>query len=133
MKPFTLSNGQQIPAGTMIEIPLEALNYDSNVHTNADKFDGFRYYRERQSAKGTEVAQSQFVSANDRDLYFGYGRHACPGRFFAANEIKIIMARLLLDYEFKMPGDQTKRYDQVSYAKFLKPDASKTLLMKRTS
>ncbi|EUC32269.1 hypothetical protein COCCADRAFT_6006 [Bipolaris zeicola 26-R-13] len=133
MKPFTLSNGQQIPAGTMIEIPLEALNYDSNVHTNADKFDGFRYYRERQSAKGTEVAQSQFVSANDRDLYFGYGRHACPGRFFAANEIKIIMARLLLDYEFKMPGDQTKRYDQVSYAKFLTPDASKTLLMKRTS
>ncbi|EUC42253.1 hypothetical protein COCMIDRAFT_104003 [Bipolaris oryzae ATCC 44560] len=70
-----------------------------------------KYYKERQLAKEIEVAQSQFVYANTRDLYFGYGRHACPGRLFAANEIKIIMVRLLLDYEFKMPGDQTKRYD----------------------
>ncbi|KAF5846062.1 hypothetical protein GGP41_008563 [Bipolaris sorokiniana] len=28
LMPFTLSNGQQIPAGTMIETSLEALNYD---------------------------------------------------------------------------------------------------------
>jgi len=41
---------------------------------------------------------------------FGYGRHACPGRFFAANEIKLILARLLLDYDMSMPEGLVGRY-----------------------
>ena len=34
-------------------------------------------------------------------LSFGHGRHACPGRFFAVNELKIAMAHLLLTYDIK--------------------------------
>ena len=34
------------------------------------------------------------------------GEHACPGRFFASNEIKIALGILLLEYEFEyVPGD----------------------------
>jgi cytochrome P450 len=44
---------------------------------------------------------------------FGYGRHACPGRFFAANEIKLILARIVLQYDLRMPGGATERYAKI--------------------
>ena len=30
---------------------------------------------------------------------FGYGNHVCPGRFLAVRGLKIIFARMLVDYE----------------------------------
>lgn len=35
-------------------------------------------------------------------LVFGHGRHACPGRFFAAAELKPILARALLRCDFEI-------------------------------
>lgn len=64
-------------------------------------------------------------------MSFGYGRHACPGRFFAANEIKLIMARLLLDFDFKMPDGQTERFENITVASSVIPDAKKEILMRR--
>lgn len=32
---------------------------------------------------------------------FGYGNHACPGRFYAVREVKLIFARLILGYDLK--------------------------------
>ena len=32
---------------------------------------------------------------------FGYGEHACPGRFFASNEMKVALSFLLLNYDWK--------------------------------
>lgn len=34
---------------------------------------------------------------------FGHGTHACPGRFFAANEVKIALIFTLLNYDWKLP------------------------------
>jgi cytochrome P450 len=36
---------------------------------------------------------------------FGLGDHACPGRFFVANEMKIALAVLLLRYDWKFDPD----------------------------
>jgi cytochrome P450 len=33
------------------------------------------------------------------------GKHACPGRFFAGNEIKAMLAHLLLNYDVKAEVD----------------------------
>jgi cytochrome P450 len=35
---------------------------------------------------------------------FGHGRQACPGRLFAVAEIKMILARLIVDYDFQFAG-----------------------------
>ena len=32
---------------------------------------------------------------------FGYGKQACPGRFFALKVVKLILARLIYDYDIK--------------------------------
>lgn len=47
------------------------------------------------------------------NLSWGYGKHACSGRFFAANEIKIIFSYFLLNYDFKF---ETERERPANYA-----------------
>ncbi|KAM0283941.1 hypothetical protein ACHAO9_009467 [Fusarium lateritium] len=134
LQPFTLSNGQTIPAGVTIEVPAVAVNSDSNVFPNADEFDPLRFYRLRTQAKDAgsteKAANNQFVSVNQSSLTFGYGRHACPGRFFAANEIKMIISHALLRYDVKMMGSETKRYPNMEFAHMSIPDPSRKLLFK---
>lgn len=50
-------------------------------------------------------APAQFVTTNARNLSWGYGKHACSGRFFAAHEIKIIIAHFLLTFDFRFRAD----------------------------
>jgi cytochrome P450 len=33
---------------------------------------------------------------------FGHGQHACPGRFFASNEIKVALCHILLKYDLDL-------------------------------
>jgi cytochrome P450 len=49
---------------------------------------------------------AQFVSTSTNHLGFGHGQHACPGRFFASNEIKIIMCHILLKYDWGLIDGQ---------------------------
>ena len=39
---------------------------------------------------------------------FGLGKHACPGRFFASNEIKVLLCRIILDYDMKLLDGTTR-------------------------
>lgn len=93
LKTFTLSTGQVIPAGSVIEIPTHAINFDRDYIHEPEHFDAFRCYKIRQQAKekaleglkAAEVgAMYQFVTLSGKkgshNLPFGYGRHACPGR-----------------------------------------------------
>ncbi|KAG9258398.1 cytochrome P450 [Emericellopsis atlantica] len=109
-----LSTGHKLPKGTRICFP----SYD--VHTNPktttyspeynppdyvdpEKFDGMRFYKLR-NMPGKE-ARHQFATAGPESLVFGYGNHTCPGRFFAANEIKIILIELLMNWDIRLKGD----------------------------
>ena len=47
----------------------------------------------------------QFVTTSPDSLTFGHGNHACPGRFFASNEIKIVLIELLRSWDFRLKGD----------------------------
>lgn len=79
--------------------------------------------------KGTseyDPLRHQMVSLDTTYLLFGHGRHAwyvpdsryiylgvirswpiscSPGRFFAVNEVKAMMAHMVLNYDIKLPGD----------------------------
>jgi hypothetical protein len=54
-----------------------------------------------------------------------------PGRFFAANEIKLILARILLEYEFRMPNGLTERYPNLNMGLDSLPDPTKALMFRR--
>lgn len=34
---------------------------------------------------------------------FGYGTHACPGRFYASNQMKLLIAQLIVHYDWELP------------------------------
>jgi cytochrome P450 len=53
----------------------------------------------------TNEKQHQFVSTSADSLNFGYGTHACPGRYFASAEIKLIIIELLLNWDLRLKGD----------------------------
>ncbi|RYP79122.1 hypothetical protein DL771_000100 [Monosporascus sp. 5C6A] len=118
LKPFTLSNGQVIPAGVIIEVANKAICDDPEIYENPEVFDALRFYKIRQTkdesrenAKSELVANaanSQFVSTGPLSLWWGYGKHACPGRFFASNMIKMVTAKVLIQYELKLPDGVTK-------------------------
>lgn len=113
-KDLKLSDGTVIPRGTYTMIaPVPML--DPHLYGPApEQFDGHRFMRMRDRAQGqvaqgandTNIDRYQYVSTSSEDLTFGHGRHACPGRFFASYEIKILLAYLLLHFDFK-PATQT--------------------------
>lgn len=139
LKTFTLSTGQVIPAGCLIEVPLIGINFDDEMIEDPENFDAFRSYRAREtqglegSEKASAGATNQFVTVSPTNLLFGYGRHACPGRFFAANEIKMIVSRAILDYDIKMSDGSRERYSNLSFGGQSTPDPSKELLFKRVA
>ncbi|KAF5315413.1 hypothetical protein D9619_007343 [Psilocybe cf. subviscida] len=100
MKDFTFSNGVTIPTGINVITAAEAAHFDEANYTNPDVFDGFRFSNLRdEDGEGTK---HQTVSLTMDFVVFGTGRHACPGRFFAVNEIKAMLAHVLLNYDVKL-------------------------------
>ncbi|KAM0255315.1 hypothetical protein ACHAQJ_005905 [Trichoderma viride] len=101
LKPIDLSDGTHLPAGTRVLAPQAGVSIDEQFFPNAKEFDALRFYRMRQeSAEASN--RWQFTSLNDTNLNFGAGKHACPGRFFAGNEIKLILAFFLINYDVRM-------------------------------
>lgn len=131
LKGITLSNGQYLPPGVVIEVPSQAIYSDPTLWPASDKFDGLRHYKLRRGGSTTDHARNQFVTTNEQNLAFGYGRHACPGRFFAANEIKMIVAKMVLDYDIMMPDGLTDRYAQIEIGRNIAPNPTKKLLFKK--
>lgn len=101
-KPFTFSNGITIPKGCVIECASGAIHYDDEYHADAGVFDPFRWSKMRENEG--EKTKHQMVSTEFEYLPFGHGRHACPGRFFAANELKAMLAHVLMEYDVKLEG-----------------------------
>ncbi|KAJ7021773.1 cytochrome P450 [Mycena alexandri] len=100
VKDFTFSDGTVVPAGTLIAVPILAEHHDERNYPNAQIFDPFRFSRMRDVAG--EGLKHQMVTPSPSFLTFGLGRHACPGRFFAVNEQKLIMAHVILTYDFRL-------------------------------
>jgi len=109
LRPFTFSNGVTVPAGTLIAIPSAAVQTDGEIYLNAEEFDGFRFAKLRE-CYGNAVAGHKATSTSAQHLSFGCGRHACPGRFFAVNEVKALLAHVVVTYDIKFEvGKQAPR------------------------
>ena len=110
MVDYAFSDGTVIPKGTLLAAPIYPISADENIYSNPDIFDGFRFsnLREREG----ESAKHHSSNTATEYLHFGHGHHAwycpksillisSPGRFFAINEIKLMLAFTLLRYDVK--------------------------------
>lgn len=130
---FRLSNGQWVPRGATVELPSRAVYLDPAHYPDANAFDGLRHFRQRQGGAARDHARNQFVTSNEENLMFGLGRHACPGRFFAANEIKILLAKILLAFDFKNEDGSLERYPDMEVGPLIAPDHHKELVFQKVA
>lgn len=96
-KKVTLSDGTVLSQGSRFHVISNFM--DPTVYAEPDKFDVARFLKLRQQS-GHEN-NWQFVTTSRDHLLFGHGQHACPGRFFASNELKIALCHLLLKYDWR--------------------------------
>jgi cytochrome P450 len=112
---ITLSNGDYLPRGTTICVP--PARHTSAIDAkylsplppmpSLDEFHPWRFSDLREH-KGQEN-KHHFVTTSKENTIFGHGRWACPGRFYAANEIKSIVIELLRRYDIALgPAGQAE-------------------------
>ena len=99
VKDVTLSDGTRIPKGTLVAAAAVTAHSDDTRYTDPMVFDPFRFARMREGEG--EGTKHQMVHTSVEYMPFGHGRHACPGRFFAASELKLMLAYIVLNYDFE--------------------------------
>ncbi|GAW14286.1 hypothetical protein ANO14919_114290 [Xylariales sp. No.14919] len=97
-----LPDGTRVKKGSRIHIDTHRM-VDPEVYRNPEEWQYDRF-SEMRSQPGKEHL-GQLVTTSVDHFGFGHGSHACPGRFFAANELKIALCHLLMKYDWELaPG-----------------------------
>ena len=131
-KDYRLSDGFTIPAGTFIAVPAQAISMDPQIFPNPTEFDAFRFAKIRQTTDDSTVkGRCQWSASNLQSMAFGYGRHACPGRFFAGNEIKLIIIELLMKYDIKFEDSRKERPANLAFETQLVPNRHVKVLVRK--
>ncbi|KAJ4288118.1 hypothetical protein N0V90_012135 [Kalmusia sp. IMI 367209] len=128
MRDITLSDGTYLPQGISIEVDSSARYHDPAHFENPESFDGLRFSRLREQTK--QKGAHQYVASNEDYVFWGQGKHACPGRFFAANEIKTLLAMFILDYDIKLPPG-TQRPADIHVGSFINPHPLAHMLVRK--
>lgn len=102
-----LSDGTVIPKGDIILVSCSKM-WDPTIYPDPEKFDPYRFLKLREVSVENE-SLGQFVSPSPQHMGFGFGKHACPGRFFAAAEMKVILCHVIMKYDFKLSEGCTPR------------------------
>ncbi|ORX60473.1 cytochrome P450 [Hesseltinella vesiculosa] len=94
----TLSNGAKIYPGESAYINVWSNHNDPSLQNSMKDLQQFKPLRFLDAEKNSTKIGEDF-------LFFGMGKHACPGRWFAVQEIKTIVALLLREYKLEAVGD----------------------------
>lgn len=121
-------SGMLIPKGTTVGANMiDAHFHPSMWGDNADEFDPYRFIKlEKETGKTLQLATSTLYI-----VAFGYGRHACPGRFFAAQEMKLMMAYFLYYYDMRLEGQDGERPKNSWMGGGNLPDAKARIIIRR--
>lgn len=103
-------SGVKIPHGVTVCVPSYPVFHDNDIYPDAEEFKPFRFAEQRsdESIDYVKRAAKAFATTGTEYLAFGHGRNACPGRFFAANELKLMLAHLVLNYDIEITGSRPR-------------------------
>ena len=114
---LTLPDGTILPKGSKVATPSHSIHFDEAIYPSPDKCDPLRFSGSPNKedlprcsndvsyggnlSDPSEAKPMSIVNTSPDFLAFGHGRHACPGRLFAASVLKLLLASFVLKYEVK--------------------------------
>ncbi|KAG5647564.1 hypothetical protein DXG03_008917 [Asterophora parasitica] len=101
---YTFSDGTHLPSGTHLGAATLPTHLDATRYPSPDVFDSTRFLRSEGVAP-----RYQLATTSADFLAWGHGRAACPGRFFAAVVMKMMLAHVVLRYDVRLSGDAEAR------------------------
>ncbi|TLD22711.1 hypothetical protein PspLS_07027 [Pyricularia sp. CBS 133598] len=125
-----LSDGFVIKKGTRVGTPWPTAMLSEEYYDHPERYDPYRYIKMREKDPSCE-SRTHLVNVSHDHFGFGHGYHACPGRFFAANEIKIALAHLLLKYDWKLAEGTANLKPVVKGHNFVCNPGAKLLVRRR--
>lgn len=103
-----------VPFGVRVALPNHSIQRDPDNYPEPDRYNAFRFSELRGALPATtdeegftqgsaylKQRQQGLVTPNDAFLAWGHGRHACPGRFFAAHLMKLMLAHVVTNYDVR--------------------------------
>jgi len=116
------TEGWRAPEGAFISTDMHSVQHDPDIYPSPNTYDAFRFSRPKEEevsdasshsmggarnnggdneSMSLELKNTGLVTTSETWLPFSHGRHACPGRFFIANEVKLMLAYMVLNYEIE--------------------------------
>jgi cytochrome P450 len=136
-----LPDGNVVPKGTWIGMPIGSIHRDEDRMSQANVYEPLRF-----APKGGEEAKRKpLVKPDDGFLAFGMGRNAwcvensyylrillttkpcSPGRFFAAHQLKLILAVIIMNYDVEYRKRPKIKY----FSDFALPPLGDTISIRR--
>ncbi|CAG7850969.1 Ent-kaurene oxidase; AltName: Full=Cytochrome P450 503A1; AltName: Full=Cytochrome P450-4 [Serendipita indica DSM 11827] len=130
---YTFSNGVKIPKGELVAAVANPIHMDPNVYEDAKEFKPWRFL-ERTNAEGLGKDSKKYAMVTPAEdfLAWGLGKHACPGRWYAAMLVKHLVVYILLQYDIKLPDSaKGKRPPNLSIMGSSLPNLSAKVLFRR--
>lgn len=120
-----LDDGLKIPRGVRVVFPSQPMHRDPDFmfHERPLEFDAFRFSRrfEADQTRGNsseeailDRAAASSTVPSQSFLAWGYGKHACTARWYAAQTLKQALAYIILNYDVEVLGDSRKSMSLVN-------------------
>lgn len=104
LKDMVLPNGITLPRGTNIAVDSLSM-WDPSIYPNPEIYDAYRFLQLREAGDNSAV----LAATSPEHIAFGIRKPVCPGRFFAANEVRVALARIVLDYDIRLADGERER------------------------
>lgn len=107
------------------------MSRDSAYYENPQRFDGLRFYPPEPDDVHSTNTQQDYTGIEPGNVSWGNGRFTCPGRWYAAVMIKLVLANLLLEYDISFPSGQTERPANSKYDTEVHPNFEQKIILKK--
>ncbi|KAL2060657.1 hypothetical protein VTL71DRAFT_9298 [Oculimacula yallundae] len=103
----TLPTGEHLPQGSHVGIHAWPIHHDDDYYNDPFAFMPMRFCPQEEVVDGmADLSHSgrkgiSLVTTSATFMPFSHGRHACPGRFFASQQMKLVLAYIALNYDIQ--------------------------------
>ncbi|KAF2014263.1 cytochrome P450 [Aaosphaeria arxii CBS 175.79] len=107
MNDYAFQDGTKVAKDDWVCVPQRALMRDPTIYPNPESFNGYRFL-EQQLESSTKRA-AKFTDLDPAYPIWGLGKQACPGRFYAAFILKIVLTEIITNYDVRLRNPNERR------------------------